>query len=105
MFKQKQLEVARTYGAMIHASRLILNSLLNQMHLFRIEALKSKDFDRNVIKFYDNAIQEVSELIDTFSKVGEISEGNSWAPLDSELNSNRSSHSDPDEARQSTVES
>lgn len=99
LYKQKQLEVARTYGAMMHASHHILNNLLNQMHLFRIEALKSKDFDRDVIKFYDNAIQEASNLTDTFSKVGNLSEGNSWPPLDPEFTSNMSSHSDPNEAK------
>ena len=68
----KQLEVARTYTAMISASRHILNNLVNQMHLFKVEAIKSKDFDRDIIKYYDNSINEASSLIDTLSKIEEV---------------------------------
>ena len=69
---RKQLEVARTYNSMLHTSQHILANLLNQMQLFRYEALKSKDFDREIIEFYDNAIEETSDLIDTLSKVGDV---------------------------------
>ena len=75
MFKQKQLEVAYLYGSWISASRDILDNLVNQMRLFRIEADKSKDFDRNVIHYYDNAIKQASELVVTLSNVEEALKG------------------------------
>ena len=68
----KQLEVARTYNEMIFASRHILKNLVNQMHLFKVEAIKSKDFDRDIIEYYDNSINEASNLIDTLSRIEEM---------------------------------
>ena len=53
-----------------------ISNLLNQMQLFKIEALKSDDFDRDVINLYDNAIKETSELIDTLTRVEALSEEN-----------------------------
>lgn len=72
--RDKQLEVARIYNGMINASLHILVNLLNQMQLFKVEAQKSKDFDRDVIKYYDNAIEEASNLIDTLSGLHDITE-------------------------------
>ena len=69
MYKQKQLEVAHIYGSLIHASRDVLDNLLIQMRLFKIEANKSQDFDPNIIGYFDNAIQQLSELVATLSKV------------------------------------
>ena len=81
MYKEKQLEVVYVYNAMIYASHHILNNLLNQMRLFRMEALRSKDFDQNVINLYDNAIKEASDLMDTLSKVKDASEESIYAPV------------------------
>lgn len=69
MLKQKQLEMARIYGSLIHTSREILDNLLFQMHLFKNEANKSQDFDREIIRYYDNAIAQLSDLVNTLSKV------------------------------------
>jgi len=76
MYKEKQLEVIHIYKSMIHASHDVLNGLLNQMQLFKMEAQKSKDFDRDVIKLYDNAIKQASDLADTFSRIEHMSEEN-----------------------------
>lgn len=76
MFKEKQLEVVGIYGSMIHVSNEILRNLLAQMKLFKIEALKSKDFDRDVIELYDNAIKQAADLVDTFSNIEGMSEEN-----------------------------
>jgi hypothetical protein len=82
MFKQKQLEVANVYNLMIHTSRHVLNNLVNQMRLFEIEALKSRDFDRDVINLYGNAIKEATDLIDALSKVEDITERKIMAPAE-----------------------
>lgn len=74
MHKEKQLEVVHVYSMMIHASHHIMINVVNQMKLFKMEALKSKDFDRDVIELYDSAIQEASSLVKTLSKVGDASE-------------------------------
>jgi len=82
MFKQKQLEVANVYSLMINASLNVLNNLINQMRIFEMEALKSKDFDRDVINLYDNAIKEATYLIDALSKVEDITERKIRAPAE-----------------------
>ena len=69
MHKHKQLEVAYMYGSLIYASRDILDNLLNQMQYFKAEALNSQDFNPEVIKYYDHAIQQAYELVATFSKI------------------------------------
>jgi uncharacterized membrane protein len=69
MFKQKQLEMAQIYGALIHTSHDILDNLLLQMELFKTEATKSQDFDREIIRYYDNSIAQLSDLVTTLSKV------------------------------------
>jgi hypothetical protein len=82
----KQMEVARTYNSMLHVSQHIMNNLLNQMELFKLEALKQEGFDQDVLKLYDNSINEASDLIKTLSKVEDISEGHIWASGDMEKN-------------------
>ena len=72
--ERKQMEVANTYNSMIHTTRHILINVVNQMQLFKLEAQKSDDFDKDVIKYYDNAIREASNLVDTLSKVRDITE-------------------------------
>ena len=72
--RRRQLEVAHTYGSMIQTSRHILINIINQMQLFKLEAQKSKDFDQDVIRYYDSAIKEASDLVDTLSKVREATE-------------------------------
>lgn len=74
MIKEKQLEVVYVYSAMLHASHHILENLVNQMQLFRLEAEKSGDFDRDVIDLYDNAIKEASDLLATLTNVKSMSE-------------------------------
>ena len=74
--RDKQLEVARMYNGMLDTSLHILENLLNQMQLFKIEAQNSKDFDREVIKHYDNALEEASILIGKLSGLHDITENN-----------------------------
>ena len=82
LIKEKQLEATRIYNSMIYASQHILNNLLNQMLLFKIEALRSKDFDREAIKIYDDTISEARELLERLSQVEHITDENIWASVD-----------------------
>lgn len=82
LITQKQLEASRIYTSMINATHHILNNLLNQMQFFKIEALKSKDFDQEVLTLYDNAFDEASELLERLSKIENITEENIWASID-----------------------
>jgi len=72
--QKKQIEVANTYHEMISASRHILTNLVNQMHLFKLEAIKSKDFNQDIIEYYDNSIIEASSLVETLSRVEDLTE-------------------------------
>ena len=99
MYKKKQLEIAHVYNGVLNTSCQILNNLLNQMQLFKLEALKSKDFDQEVIKYYDNAIKEASDLIDTLSRVEDITEGDLGASADLNNVSNSSARSNPAEVK------
>ena len=93
-FKEKQLEIARVYNGMIIASLHVVSNLLNQMELFKLEALKSKDFDRDIIRLYDNAINEASNLIDTLSRLEEATQNNDGSYVDPYRTSNSSGNSD-----------
>ena len=99
MYREKQLEVVHVYNGVLNTSGQILNNLLNQMQLFKLEALKSKDFDREVIKYYDNAIKEASDLIDTLSRVEDITAGDSGASAGLNNVSNSSKRSNPAEVK------
>ena len=82
VMREKQLEVARICNGMIHASLHILVNLLNQMQIFKLEALKSKDFDQEIIKYYDTAIDEASNLVETLSRLQEVTERTIGTPLE-----------------------
>ena len=77
MIKEKQWEVVQVYNEMLHASSDVLDNLLSQMQLFQLEALRSKDFDQNVIKLIDESIRDASRLSETLSRVEDITDQNS----------------------------
>ena len=72
LFKAQQLEVAQVYNGVLNASGQVMDNLLFQMQLFKLEAQKSKDFDRDIIKFCDDAMKEASDLIETLARVENI---------------------------------
>lgn len=82
IIKEKQQEAVRIYKSTIYSSRHILNNLLNQMQIVKMEALKCKDFDREFIKHYDNAFSEATNLIQRLSEVENITDENIWASVD-----------------------
>lgn len=74
--REKQIEALHIYQSTLFATHHILNNLLNQMQLFKIEASKSADFDKGILEFYDVATEEASRLIDKLSSIQEITEDN-----------------------------
>lgn len=79
--KEKQLEAAHIYNSMVYANHHILNNLLNEFQLFKIEALRSNDFDENIITLFDDSINEAKLLIQRLSEVENITEENIWASI------------------------
>lgn len=82
IFKAKQLEVAQVYNGVLNASGQVLDNLLFQMQLFKLEAQKSTDFDRDIIKYCDDAMKEASDLIETLARVENITAANLEASPD-----------------------
>lgn len=82
VIKEKELQAARIYNSMIYATHHILNNLLNQMQLVKLEAQQSKDFNQDMIKYYDNSIHEATDLIKKLSSVQQITDENIWASVD-----------------------
>jgi len=80
--QHRQLEAANIYKSMLHATHHILNNLLNQTQIIKIEALNSKDFDQHKIELYDNAISEASALIKRLSEVEKITDEEICASVD-----------------------
>lgn len=69
------------------------------MQLFKIEALKSNDFDREIIKLYDNAIDGAANLIQRLSQVENITGENIWASVDPATLANSSNKTNPADAK------
>ena len=74
-----------------------INSIMDREK--QLEALKSKDFDRKILKYYDNAIKEASDLIDTLSRVEDMTGGDLAASADLHNVSNSSNRSNPAEVK------
>lgn len=71
---QKEKEKAKVFFATVSASHYILNNFLNKMQLFKFEAEKSSDFDKNILVLYDHVIQDTAEQIKKLESITDISE-------------------------------
>ncbi len=80
--KEKEVEAMHIYKSMIHATHHILNNLLHQLHLFKMEASNSKDFNQDILKYYDSSISEANDLINRLSSVEKITGEEIWASVD-----------------------
>lgn len=74
--KQKKIEALNVYQSTCFAAGHVLNDLLAQLELVKIEALRSSDFNQEIIKCYDIATSEASMLIDKLSSIKEITTDN-----------------------------
>lgn len=80
--KEKEIEAMHIYKSMIHATHHILNNLLHQLQLFKIEASNSKDFNQDILKYYDSSINEATDLINRLSSIEKITGKDIWASVD-----------------------
>lgn len=72
--RKKEHEKEKFFNATIAAMQHILNNFLNKMMLFKIEAEKSKDFDKDTLKLYDDVIEEAEKQIGELSTIQELTE-------------------------------
>ncbi len=79
--KEKLKEAARIYNSMLQASHHILNNLLNQLLLFRMEAEKTSEFDRHTLQLFDETIDEAKALIRNLSDIESITDSHILASI------------------------
>lgn len=72
--KDKLLALTSVYNDLMHANLDVLSNQLEQLKLFRVEARQSKDFDAEIIKLFDNSIEEISELVDSLTRLTDITD-------------------------------
>ena len=73
---QTDLEKVDVYRAMLGATNHILRNHLQNMHLFREEAENCIDFDKDVLKQYDQMIDETVAQIRNLENIQEPSKTN-----------------------------
>lgn len=62
------------YQAMVHSAQHILNNLLNQLQIVRLEAESSSDFDPKIVAHLIEMSEEANILMKTLSQLEEPSE-------------------------------
>lgn len=72
---KEKIAKMQIYEAMLASSFHVVNNFLNQMQLFRYTAQKTKDFDQEVLKHYDNIVKDVIDQLESLRNVSEIDEG------------------------------
>lgn len=65
----REKEKREIYVSMLHASQHILNNLLNQLLLFKMEAERSTDFNKEVLHQFDEMFNEANSLVMRLSNV------------------------------------
>ena len=68
----REAESREIYLSMVHAAHHILNNLLNQLQLFKIEAESHENFDTETLNLFDVSIAEARELILRLSSVTQL---------------------------------
>jgi len=70
--QQIEVEKVKIYKAMIASSHHILNNFLNQMLIFKMTAEDTPGFDPNVLKLYDEIIEDAKRQLEALSSIKEI---------------------------------
>lgn len=60
--KDAKLQKYRLFKAMLNSLHHIINNFLNQAQIVKIEAEKSRDFNKDILILYEEIIDEASEL-------------------------------------------
>lgn len=72
--KDAQIEKYKIFRAMLNSLHHIINNFLNQAQIVRIEAEKSKDFNKEILKLYEGIIDEASELTKSLESANYLDE-------------------------------
>lgn len=72
--REKLLELTGVYNDLLHSNLDVLSNQLDQLKLFRTEARQSKDFDAEIIALFDNSIAEITELVESLSRVTDVTD-------------------------------
>jgi hypothetical protein len=73
---RKDIEKHEVYIATLRASHHILNNFLNKMTLFREEAEISEDFDKDILKLYDQVIDDAAAQLRNLENIKELDTDN-----------------------------
>ena len=73
---KSDIEKRDIYITKLAATKHILNNFLQGMKLFRGIANKSKDIDKNIIKLFDESIDNVVIQINNFDEIEELNKKN-----------------------------
>lgn len=67
-------EKQKIYMATMHGAQHIINNLLNELQLVKLEAEKQPEFDKNVMDYFDSMLEEASKLTRSLSAIEEMDE-------------------------------
>lgn len=68
----REKEKREIYVSMLHASQHILNNMLNQLLLFKMEAERSTDFNKKLLHQFDDVFNEANSLVMRLSNVSHL---------------------------------
>ncbi|WP_035084903.1 hypothetical protein [Aquimarina latercula] len=72
LIRKKESQKRKVYRSMLYANNHIIKNLLYQIQILRMEAKKDPNFDNQVIRMFDNSIEEAQILVDNLSKIKKI---------------------------------
>ncbi len=70
----REREKQKLFKATVRATQHILNNLINQMQLFKMEADRTQAFDERIKKLFMESLQEGQDLVSRLGRVSEITE-------------------------------
>ena len=71
---QLEQEKIKVYRAMVWSSQHVLNNLLNQMMMFKLTAESTPEFNPNIIKLFDEMVDDAEKQIKALSNITDLDE-------------------------------